>query len=220
MVHVALKDEDKTKVDLGNLTGVIVKVDKSHSIACVTVKSGLLKSWVVLSVNCSQTCVHSASNAAALSNCWTATHCHSWFCTRGQVDLIDFQSMPYGLFHFLLNYVDHGVKFLFSMPSVCKCKHASCIAIALLEIFTVIGPLMILQSSNWSEFHGVAITANQSKKHETLVSVTDNDLSGIITRSSNSGQNVKWFRVHPPTHNQMVELKGPIALFNQRLVHG
>ncbi len=44
MVHVALKDEDKTKVDLGNLTGVIVKVDKSHSIACVTVKSGLLKS--------------------------------------------------------------------------------------------------------------------------------------------------------------------------------
>jgi hypothetical protein len=36
--------------------------------------------------------------------------------TRGQIDLIDFQSMPNGEFRFLLNYLDHGVKFLFSIP--------------------------------------------------------------------------------------------------------
>jgi hypothetical protein len=29
---------------------------------------------------------------------------------RGQVDLIDFQSMPDGAFKYLLNYIDHGVK--------------------------------------------------------------------------------------------------------------
>jgi hypothetical protein len=47
VVHVALKNEDKAKVDLGNLTGVIVKVDKKHSQVRVAVKSGLLKSWYV-----------------------------------------------------------------------------------------------------------------------------------------------------------------------------
>ena len=31
VVHVALKNEDKAKVDSGNLTGVIVKVDKKRS---------------------------------------------------------------------------------------------------------------------------------------------------------------------------------------------
>jgi len=47
VVHVPLKDMDKTKVDTGNLTGVIVQVDKSRSQARVAVKTGLLKSWYV-----------------------------------------------------------------------------------------------------------------------------------------------------------------------------
>jgi hypothetical protein len=72
------------------------------------------------------------------------------FGTQGQDDLIDFQSMPDGSFHFLLNYIDHGVKFLFSIPIVHKT--ASSIAIALLQIFTMIGPPMILQSDNGAEF--------------------------------------------------------------------
>ena len=79
------------------------------------------------------------------------------FNVRGQVDLVDFQSMPDGEFRFLLNYIDHGIKFLFSVPIVRK--RASCIAIALLQIFTVIGPPMILQSDNGSEFHGAALSA-------------------------------------------------------------
>jgi hypothetical protein len=45
VVHVCLKNEDKAKVDLGNLTGVIVKVDKTRSQARVAVKCGLLRSW-------------------------------------------------------------------------------------------------------------------------------------------------------------------------------
>lgn len=79
------------------------------------------------------------------------------FNVRGQVDLIDFQSMPDGNFRFLLNYIDHGIKFLFSVPIIAK--RASCIALALFEIFTIIGPPMILQSDNGSEFHRAAMNA-------------------------------------------------------------
>ena len=79
------------------------------------------------------------------------------FNVRGQVDLIDFQSMPDGNFRFLLNYIDHGIKFLFSVPIIAK--RASCIALALFEIFTIIGPPMILQSDNSSEFHRAAMNA-------------------------------------------------------------
>ncbi len=71
--------------------------------------------------------------------------------TRGQVDLIDFQSMPNGDFRFLLNYLDHGVKFLFSIPL--KRKRASCVAIA----------PMILQSDNGKEFSGAAVISCESR---------------------------------------------------------
>jgi hypothetical protein len=39
IVHFPLKDVDKAKVDTGNLTRVIVQVDKNHSQARVAVKS-------------------------------------------------------------------------------------------------------------------------------------------------------------------------------------
>jgi hypothetical protein len=38
------------------------------------------------------------------------------FGVCGQVDLIDFQSMPNGVFKYLCNYIDHGVKKLTSIP--------------------------------------------------------------------------------------------------------
>jgi len=47
IVHVRLKNEDKAKVDSGNLTGVIVQVNKCRSQVRVAVKCGLLKSWYV-----------------------------------------------------------------------------------------------------------------------------------------------------------------------------
>jgi hypothetical protein len=79
-----------------------------------------------------------------------------------------------------MNYVDHGVKFLFSIPLTCK--RASCIAIALLEIFTVVGPPMILQSDNGNEFNTAAMTRKQvGEFHGKLVRLTDLELSEIIT---------------------------------------
>ena len=64
------------------------------------------------------------------------------FGTRGQVDLIDFQSMPDGDFNFLMNYQDHGVKLLLSKAIVRK--RANCVAWVLVEFFTLIGPPSIL----------------------------------------------------------------------------
>ena len=72
------------------------------------------------------------------------------FCVHGQVDLIDFQSMPDGEFKFLLNYIDHGIKKLTSVPLVAK--RALSMAVALLGIFTEQGPPSILQTDNGGEF--------------------------------------------------------------------
>jgi hypothetical protein len=83
-------------------------------------------------------------------------------------------------FVFLMNYIDHGVKFLFSVQLTCK--HACCIAIALLEIFTVVGPPMILQSDNGNEFNTAAMTRKQVGKFcGILVGLTDLELSEIVT---------------------------------------
>jgi hypothetical protein len=102
------------------------------------------------------------------------------FETQGQVDLVVFQSMPDGKFRFLMNHINHGVKFLFSIPLTCK--HASCIAVALLEIFTVVGPPMILQSDNGNEFNTAAMTRKQVGEFcGKLVGLTDLELSEIIT---------------------------------------
>ena len=101
------------------------------------------------------------------------------FGTRGQVDLIDFQSLPNGDFKYLLNYIDHGIKFLFSIPL--KFKRASCIAYALLEIFTIIGPPMILQSDNGREFLQAAMTRRQRDEYSgKLIALTKLDLTKII----------------------------------------
>jgi hypothetical protein len=72
------------------------------------------------------------------------------FGVRGQVDLIDFQSMPDGVFKYLCNYIDHGVKKLTSI--LLSGKQASSVAFALLTIFTKQGPPSILQSNNGGEF--------------------------------------------------------------------
>jgi hypothetical protein len=79
-----------------------------------------------------------------------------------------------------MNHINHGVEFLFSIPLTCK--RASCIAVALIEIFTVVGPPMILQPNNGNEFNTAAMT----RKHVgefcgKLVGLTDLDLSEVVT---------------------------------------
>ena len=74
------------------------------------------------------------------------------FGVQGQVDFIDFQSMPNGAFLFLLNYIDHGIKKLTSIPIVAK--RTTTVAFVLLTIFTEQGPPSTLQTGNGGEFSG------------------------------------------------------------------
>lgn len=72
------------------------------------------------------------------------------FNVRGQVDLIDFQSTPDGEYKWLINYQDHGTKFLHLRPL--KTKHAANVAKKLAKIFFTFGAPAILQSDNGREF--------------------------------------------------------------------
>lgn len=76
------------------------------------------------------------------------------FGSRGQVDLIDLQSMPDGEYKFLLNYQDHALKWYDNRPLTSK--RAAAVAFALLDIFSVIGPPCLLQADNGREFSNIA----------------------------------------------------------------
>lgn len=75
---------------------------------------------------------------------------------RGQVDLVDFQSLPDGDFKFILHYKEHLTKFSFFRPL--KCKKASEVAKELLHIFLTFGAPHVLQSDNGREFTAGIIT--------------------------------------------------------------
>ncbi len=120
------------------------------------------------------------SNEAQPASRGDQTHHNPWFWDLRAGQCNDFQSMPNGNFCFLLKYIDRGVKFLFSIPLTRK--RASCIAVALLEIFIVVGPPMILQSDNGNEFNTAAMTRKQVNKFcGKLVQLADLELSEIIT---------------------------------------
>jgi hypothetical protein len=123
------------------------------------------------------------------------------FGVRGQVDLIDFQSMPDGSFLFLLNYIDHGVKKLTSIPLVAK--QASSVAFALLTIFTEQGPPSILQTDNCGEFSGHA--HNHVGRRMVL---EDEFIDLVIKELKNLGLNVKWSEARRDIPNRMEASKG------------
>ncbi|XP_073966897.1 SCAN domain-containing protein 3-like [Choristoneura fumiferana] len=72
------------------------------------------------------------------------------FNSRGQVDLIDFQSAADGKYKWLMNYQDHATKFLHLRPLASK--KAAEVAFELLKIFLEFGAPLILQSDNGKEF--------------------------------------------------------------------
>jgi hypothetical protein len=70
--------------------------------------------------------------------------------SRGQVDLIDMQSMPSGNQKWIMVYQDHLTKFCVLRPL--SSKRAAEVAYQLVDIFLLIGAPHILQSDNGSEF--------------------------------------------------------------------
>ena len=63
-------------------------------------------------------------------------------------------------------------------------KSGDCIAIAPLEIFTLIGPPMILQSDNGHEFNNAAMMTRQHGEYleGKIDCLMDNELTDVITK--------------------------------------
>ncbi|XP_025414391.1 KRAB-A domain-containing protein 2-like [Sipha flava] len=72
------------------------------------------------------------------------------FNERGQVDLVDFQSLPDGKYKWILNYQDHHTKFISLFPL--ESKRAVEVASNLLTIFLTFSAPKVLQSDNGREF--------------------------------------------------------------------
>lgn len=77
------------------------------------------------------------------------------FSSRGQMDLIDMQSMANKLYKWILVYQDHLTKFV--ILKALTSKRACEVANHLLDIFLLIGAPSILQSDNGSEFTATVI---------------------------------------------------------------
>ncbi|XP_068229782.1 KRAB-A domain-containing protein 2-like [Palaemon carinicauda] len=82
------------------------------------------------------------------------------FSSRGQVDLIDVQSMSRRTFKWIMVYQDHLTKFCVLRPLTSK--RAAEVAFQLADIFLLLGAPVILQSDNGSEFTAQIITELRS----------------------------------------------------------
>ncbi len=126
------------------------------------------------------------------------------FGVRGQVDLIDFQSMPDGPFKYLLNYIDHGVKKITSIPLTSK--RATSVAFALFTIFTKQGPPTILQTDNGREFSN---HAHDDVGHNMLLD--DEFIDLVISEIKNLWPQCKMVRGSP----RLSESNGRVERVNQ-----
>ena len=98
------------------------------------------------------------------------------FGSRGQLDLIDMQSMPDGSFKWIMNYTDHGIK-LTNLFSLCS-KECRGVAWLLYQLFCFISPSSILQTDNGGEFNSLtAIDAHERHFFDKL-------LWGLVTSTS------------------------------------
>ena len=70
--------------------------------------------------------------------------------SRGQVDLVDMQSMPNGTYKWIMVYQDHLTKYCVLRPL--SSKRAAEVAYQLMDICLLFGAPHILQSDNGSEF--------------------------------------------------------------------
>ena len=78
------------------------------------------------------------------------------FNSRGQVDLVDMQSLKHGEYKYILHYQDHLTKY--SVLRAITSKRAAEVAYHLLDIFLLFGAPHILQSDNGREFTASVIS--------------------------------------------------------------
>ena len=100
--------------------------------------------------------------------------------SRCQVDLIDMQNEPDSDYKFILLYQDHVTKFIQLRPLVNK--RAEEFTHNLLDIFTILGALSILQSGNGYEFC-------QSQRS---VERADQDVENMLMIWIDTNQTLHW----------------------------
>lgn len=88
----------------------------------------------------------------------------TYFNERGQVDLVDMQTLPDGDYNWIFHYQDHLSKYHFLRPL--KCKTALEVAHHLMQIFVDFGAPSILQSDNGREFTASVIKVFFAKYFE------------------------------------------------------
>jgi hypothetical protein len=158
------------------------------------------------------------------------------FGSRGQLDLIDMQSMPDGAFKWIMNYTDHGIK-LTKFFSLCS-KECRGVAWLLYQLFCFIGPPSILQTDNGGEFNGIALDGKARKEQLSdevrthalftyyfifICHLTSCQYSGWMVLSFTYGcfgQHVIWFMVNHAIQNQMEELREATEPLRISLVSG
>ena len=96
------------------------------------------------------------------------------FNSRGQVDLIDMQSMKQGEFRWIMVYQDHLTKFCVLRPLTSK--RASEVAYKLLDIFLLLGAPCVLQSDNGSEFTAQIIVELKELWPDLVLSMESQDI--------------------------------------------
>ncbi|CAM4848069.1 unnamed protein product [Rotaria magnacalcarata] len=126
------------------------------------------------------------------------------FNARVQVDLVDMQSCPDGPFKFIMNYQDHFTKFCILRPL--KTKTAAEVAYQLLDLFTILGAPVILQSDNGREFvakvilelvemwSGIKIVHGRARHPQSQGSVErcNQDIKQLIGTWIRENQSKKW----------------------------
>ena len=116
---------------------------------------------------------------------------------RGQVDLIDFQSLPDGDYKWVMHYKEFLTKF--SMLRPLTCKRAVEVAKELFHIFATIGAPRGLQSDNGREFTA-AVIADLASLRTDLVLVNGRprhpQSQGLVERSNATVKDslIAWMR--------------------------
>ena len=93
---------------------------------------------------------------------------------RGQVDLVDMQSLEDPTFRWMLNYQDHAIKDVYLIPL--RSKRMIEVAYALVNIFKNIGVPLIIHTDNGKEFASLANGA----KHIPISDTETDELIGHI----------------------------------------
>ncbi|XP_003381693.1 KRAB-A domain-containing protein 2 [Trichinella spiralis] len=107
--------------------------------------------------------------------------------SMGQVNPINYQTMPDGKFNYLITYVDHFSKFCFLRPLTSKSSEE--VAQNLFDVFLLIGAPAILQSDSGQDLH---CGDDDSCAEETTSNGVESDLSKAASNSSR--QRMEFFK--------------------------